>query len=284
MKISSADSINWLHVEASSRCNAWCPACPRNLSGYGLDPVVVEQDLPDTRFAEVLSQLPDNITIQFCGNYGDPIAAKNFMALLDLAIPKAKKIQIHTNGSLRSTKWWIELAGKLANIDHDVWFGIDGLAGVHEIYRQGTDYNKILENAQAFISAGGYATWQFIPYAHNEHQIKDCIRESQRAGFRKFKLVKLYRNTVVAKNYQTGEEFPLLPPKEFQHIIRMPKTRTQVDPNNCMHLSYPSVYLSANGKLSLCCYLARSKQFDTFEDMLSTVDLTDKVCLTNCGN
>jgi sulfatase maturation enzyme AslB (radical SAM superfamily) len=284
MKISSTDSINWLHVEASSRCNAWCPACPRNLSGYGLDPIVIEQDLSDTRFADVLSQLPDNITIQFCGNYGDPIAAKNFMALLDLAIPKAKKIQIHTNGSLRSTKWWIELANKLANVDHDIWFGIDGLAGVHEIYRQGTDYNKIIENAQAFIGAGGYATWQFIPYAHNEHQIKDCIRESQRAGFKKFKLVKLYRNTVVARNYQTGEEFPLLPPKEFQHIIRMPRTRTQVDPSNCMHLSYPSVYLSANGKLSLCCYLARSKQFDTFEDLLPTVDLTDKVCLTNCGN
>lgn len=284
MKIFSPKDINWLHVESSSRCNAWCPACPRNLNGYGLNPALVEQDLSEGRFIEILDQLQDNITIQFCGKYGDPVAAKNFVQLIDIAIPKAKKIQIHTNGSLRSTKWWKTLAKQLQGVEHDIWFGIDGLADVHEIYRQGTDYNKIINNARAFIDAGGYATWQFIPYAHNEHQIKDCIRESQHVGFKKFKLVKLYRNIVLARNYQTGVEYPLLPPKEIQHIIKMPKMYTQVQEDNCMHLSYPSVYLSAKGKLSLCCYLPDVKQFDTFGDMLGTVDLTNNICLSSCGN
>jgi DNA-3-methyladenine glycosylase I len=30
-------------------------------------------------------------------------------------------------------------------------FGIDGLADTHSIYRVGTDYHKIIENAKAFI-------------------------------------------------------------------------------------------------------------------------------------
>ena len=51
------------------------------------------------------------------------------------------------------------------------------------------NYQKIIDNASAFIQAGGFATWQFVPYAHNEHQVKNCIKVSQELGFKKFKLI-----------------------------------------------------------------------------------------------
>jgi sulfatase maturation enzyme AslB (radical SAM superfamily) len=284
------EDIKWLHVESSSKCNAWCPACPRNKHGYGISEGLVEQDLDAEIFKEHLSKLNKLTAIQFCGNFGDPIAGHNFLELVSIAKRHTNKIQIHTNGSLRSETWWLELANLLSDIEHDVWFGIDGLSGVHEIYRQGTDYNKIIKNATAFVNNGGYATWQFIPYDHNEHQLKDCIRESQRLGFKKFKLAKLYRIQQPARNYKTGEEYQLLPPKEFQHLLQImqqPNSSIQVKIENCMHNSIPSIYLDASGKLSYCCFLANTKnpeKFDSIQELLyNTVDLTRHDCLLTCG-
>lgn len=284
--MNSAD-IKWAHIELSSKCNAWCPACERNKQGFELVDGLVEEDLSTARLEEILKCLPNLHAVQLCGNYGDPVVAHNIIEAVDVIKQYAKKIQIHTNGSLRNTGWWADFAGVLKDIDHDVWFGIDGLEGVHEIYRQGTDYNKIIENATAFINAGGYATWQFIPYAHNEHQLKDCLRLSQKLKFKKFKLAKLYRNKRIAKHYKTGEEFELLPPKEYQSIIRMPKYNKIVNPSDCMHLEQPSIYVTASGKINYCCYRGSmgKPQFDTVDELLyNNLDLTEPICLINCGS
>lgn len=279
--------IKWAHVELSSKCNAWCPACERNKNGFGLADGLVEQDLAVERLEEILASLPNLYAVQLCGNYGDPLISANIDQSIAVIKKYAKKIQIHTNGSLRNVAWWVELAGKLKDVDHDVWFGIDGLAGVHEIYRQGTDFDKIIENATAFIQAGGYATWQFVPYQHNEHQLKDCLRLSQKLKFKKFKLAKLYRNKRNAKHYRTGAEFELLPPKEFQSIIRMPKYNQTVNESDCMHLTQPSIYISASGKIASCCYHGAigNQQFDSVEELLyNKLNLTVPICLTNCGS
>lgn len=281
-----AEDVKWVHLELSSKCNAWCPACVRNKNGFGLADNLVEQDLDLTILEGTLKNLPNLHAIQFCGNLGDPIAAKNINEAINISMRYVEKIQIHTNGGLRSTSWWHDLADQLKNINHDVWFGIDGLAGVHEIYRQGTTYSKVIKNAQAFINNSGCATWQFIPYSHNEHQIKDCLKESRKLGFKKFKLVKSLRNQPLARDYKSGQEYELSPPKEFvQSIVRMPKTNTHVELDNCMHLTMPSIYLAANGKFSYCCYKADSEKFDKLEDLFYTsVDLNNNVCLRNCGS
>lgn len=279
------EGIKWAHVEASSRCNAWCPACPRNNNGFGLVPGVVEQDLSPDRFEEIVSNLPSLYGVQFCGNLGDPLASAQIDQLIDISKKYAKKIQIHTNGSLRNIDWWSDLAQTLGNIDHDVWFGIDGLAGVHEIYRQGTDFEKIIKNAQAFISAGGHATWQFIPYKHNEHQVLQCLKLSQQMKFKKFHLAKLYRDKKLARHYRTGQEFDLLPTDSMRSLINIDCAKIAVENKNCMHLSMPSVYVSAAGDISRCCYLAKREKFWSVEQLLKNVktDLTDEICIRSCG-
>lgn len=280
--------IKWLHVEASSKCNAWCPACPRNKNGFGVVDHLIEEDLSTARFLEVVKQLPNLHGVQFCGNYGDPVIAADILNLISIAKQYANKVQIHTNGSLRTVTWWQELALLLADIDHDVWFGLDGLAGTHEIYRQGTDYNKVIDNATSFINAGGFATWQFIPYAHNEHQLRDCLKTSQRLGFKKFKLVKSLRKITKARHYRTGELFELGVPEELEQIIEMPVSRTKVDPRDCMHLAQPGIYLAANGKLTYCCYhhknISQENQFDSLQELLyNSVNLTHRQCIISCG-
>ncbi len=279
-------TIQLLHVEASSRCNAWCPACSRNKNGYELTDDLIEQDLDINRFQQVLSELGHLNIIQFCGNYGDPIIAKNILDLIELAKKHCNKIQIHTNGSLRNKEWWTKLAQQLSSHDHDIWFGLDGLGATHEIYRQGTSYNKIIENAHAFIQAGGQATWQFIPFEHNESQVIDCLRLSQQMGFRSFKLVKLFRNKKTVYHYRTKKPFELRPPKELSHLIRISGLNDYVNESDCMHLNpEPSIYLNAQGSISRCCYLDNIIKFDTVQEMFSNkLDLTHQQCLISCGS
>lgn len=278
-------NIKWLHVELSSKCNAWCPACPRNKNGYGLADGLVEQDLSIERLQQVIDQLPGLTAVQLCGNLGDPMAAHNIVEVIDLIKAQGFKIQIHTNGGLRNQQWWKNLGQQLAGTDHEIWFGIDGLQGIHEIYRQGTTYDKVIGNAKSFIENGGRAIWQFIPYAHNEHQIRDCMRESQRLNFAGFKLVKLYRNKQLAKHYQTGAEFDLLPPTLVESLVQMPNDRKTVNPQDCMHLNIPSIYLNASGQLSKCCYFGSTKTFDTVEELLyNKLNLEHVICLKNCGS
>ena len=285
------DQVRWLHVEASTRCNAWCPSCPRNQNGYGLRTGLVEQDLDPVIFQSVLDNFDMLEGIQFCGNYGDPVIASSFLDLLKLSIPKTQKIQIHTNGSLRNTLWWKELADMLKDTKHDVWFGIDGLKGVHEIYRQATDFDRVIENAQAFIGAGGTATWQFIPFRHNEHQIKDCMRLSQKLGFKTFKAIKSFRaERAEGRHWRTGETFILEPANLYQVKWHQSKPN-QVDPKDCMHLEQPSIYISASGRISACCYIADENNFQSIDSMFETLDIAQilstnpfQSCLSYCGS
>lgn len=280
-----AEDIRWLHVELSSKCNAWCPACPRNKQGFGLIDNLVEQDLSTQRFEEIFHQLPNLDAVQLCGNYGDPIIASNILEVIELIQQKNVKIQIHTNGGLRNVSWWQELGSKLKNYPHDVWFGIDGLEGIHEIYRQGTSFKKVIENATAFIDAGGYASWQFIPYKHNEHQIKDSIRLSRKLKFSKFRLATLHRKQTIARHFKTGEYFELKPPTTLKPLIQIVKG-IKVEPSNCMHVSQPSIYLSANGTLYPCCYfgLEAGPGYSVLHDLLNNdVDLNNQVCVKQCS-
>ena len=53
------------------------------------------------------------------------------------------------------------------------------------LYRRNTSYKKVIDNAKAFIQAGGEAHWQFIVFRHNEHQLKEAKKLSEEMGFKK---------------------------------------------------------------------------------------------------
>lgn len=277
--------MTWLQVENTTKCNLWCPACRRNNNGFGLVDGLVVEDLSSDRFRDVLQQLPSLEVIQFCGTYGEFAAAGNVDQHLDLALEYSKKIQIHTHGSLRNTAWWENLAKKLHNTEHDVWFGIDGLDGVHEIHRQGSVYSKVIENATAFIQAGGHATWQFIPFAHNEHQIKDCLKLSQSMGFKKFKLVTSVREKLQARHYRTGDVIEFRPWSRStstnpHHLIQ---NRSNLSKTDCRYLEKKTVYLNANGEFSPCCFLNLDRT--GLPDIEYEIETTPHhLCLLNCGN
>ncbi len=286
------DTIKWLHAESSTRCNAWCSSCARNNSGFGLTDFVIE-DLKTERLREVIEMLPNLHTVQFCGNLGDPCASKIINDQLAIIKDKDLNLQLHTNGSLRTAQWWAELAKRFGD-KIEVWFAIDGLEDTHAIYRQATNWKKIIDNATAFIQAGGRAIWQFIPFAHNQHQIKDCMKMSTRLGFHRFEFVKNARYKEQHFHYQTGKSLDIKPwgqhESQWQRrgrildkVQKKIKKKTVLE-KDCMHLAMPSIFLNASGVISPCCYFGQKTLSQNNIKEQIQQKRYQKICLYSCGS
>lgn len=188
----TVSDLRQLHLEVSTRCNAECPMCARNIFGAAA-PGLTETSMTLDQFRaclpeHVLAQLE---IVDICGAYGDPAIAPE---LLDIchhihATNPATFIRIYSNGGLRIPTWWARLA-EIPGIT--TIFAIDGLA-TNGVYRRKVDIDKVLANAAAFIDAGGRAHWDYIAFAHNEHEIDTARARATELGFAEFSVKKTAR-------------------------------------------------------------------------------------------
>ena len=180
--------IRHLHIEPTTRCNAACPMCGRNALG------VTRSSLPLLELSrdDILRLLPTELitqldAIDFCGAYGDPAVARELAEIVAgiRELNPQIRIEIFSNGSVRTPSWWAELAAILGE-NGQVVFAIDGLEDSNHIYRQGTEFNRIVDNARAFISHGGRAQWDYIVFRHNESEVDMARALSEKLGFETF--------------------------------------------------------------------------------------------------
>ena len=193
MKTWKLDKINALNLELSNACNAACPQCgryiegaPRNIHTSSIS-VTDFQHWFDCQFMQRIND------VMICGNQGDPILCKDIIPIIKYIIgcsPRAK-ISVATNGGVRDTLFWTQLGETFAQqgTDSTVIFGIDGLQDTNHLYRRRVDWDRLMSNVSAFISAGGRAKWQFILFKHNEHQVETAKQLASQLGFVDFMVI-----------------------------------------------------------------------------------------------
>jgi hypothetical protein len=165
MKVNQLES---LELELTSRCNAACPLCPRTnpnfIAELDHNREITVENLKNWLPKELLNNLK---LLKLKGTFSDPLISRHIVKIIEWvnANTSIEKININTNGSLRNKNFWQWLAINLPK-KSKVTFGIDGLEDTHSLYRVNTDFNKIINNATAFIEAGGSAVWQFIEFEH----------------------------------------------------------------------------------------------------------------------
>jgi MoaA/NifB/PqqE/SkfB family radical SAM enzyme len=266
------EAIREVHVELTSRCNASCPQCPRNLSGGEVNPglPLAELTLEDVQRLfpqELLGRLRK---IYACGNYGDPMVARDTLAVFEhlRRANGAMELGMFTNGSGRTPSFW----QGLAKVVSYVRFSIDGLEDTNHLYRRGTQWARIMESVQAFIGAGGRAEWDFIVFKHNEHQLEEARALAEKLGFQRFFLKKtsrfsgtvqgkkqvrdrdgaatyvieepdnpLFKNPAVVRLAQVGESGQLA---DYQ-------AETEI---TCKAARHSRLYVSAEGLVFPCCW------------------------------
>lgn len=283
------EHVQRAHVELTTRCNARCPMCPRNYRGsdYNSGYPITELSLADFKkiFApEFLTQLrqpppPDDgfrhrqverFGIYFNGNLGDFAAARDSVEIVEYLVDNNIDVTVCTNGGLRTPAWWRRLA--LTGVE--IGFALDGLADTHHLYRQDTVWARVIENAQAFISAGGKAAWRFIPFDHNRHQEQACRDLAQQMGFSRFE--NIYdgrdRGPVFDRDGEFSHYIGDRRPGESQepqdirpllesHITWFKPDTVRCDkdvPNveiSCIHKSRKEIYIAADGSVYPCCFL-----------------------------
>jgi hypothetical protein len=170
--------------------------CARNLNGGAVNPYLHNRELT---IDDIHRIFPESFVqqlqrIYMCGNYGDPAVARDTLEAFQYFrnINPQINLSMHTNGSMKRPEWWADLAKTIGRRGY-VIFGLDGLEDTNHLYRQGTVWTKIIENVSAFIAAGGRARWDFIVFAHNEHQVEAAEQLSRDMGFEKFQYKKSAR-------------------------------------------------------------------------------------------
>lgn len=183
------EEIKHLHIELSSNCNSACPTCPRNIDGGITHPYLNPGSITLTDFKTICQKnfLKQILSINFCGNYGDPFMCRDVLEILDY-IYECNNIEVvfHTNGGIRNETFWKRL-GKISSMQSlRVIFSIDGLEDTNHLYRIGVDWNRLMKNCKTFISNGGDAWWDMLVFKHNEHQIKSAKQLAKKLGFNRF--------------------------------------------------------------------------------------------------
>ena len=185
------------HMEITDKCNARCVQCERNevLEDGTLqeNPKLLQDEMTIDQYKAIFKNYQKQTKyIAFCGNYGDPMFAKDTLEIAEYSITNVLGnyheggLKYFTNGSYKSKEWWGELAKLLKPIDHIVVFAIDGLADTNHLYRVNTRFDRIIENATTFIENGGNAEWSFIRFGHNQHQEDDIRKLAKDLGFIRF--------------------------------------------------------------------------------------------------
>jgi MoaA/NifB/PqqE/SkfB family radical SAM enzyme len=262
------NELKAVHIELTNNCQASCPMCARNDHGGLPNPNINVNEITLTDFknifpAEVITQLDH---IYFCGNYGDPILSNYLIEIVEYctATNPNLHVAVHTNGSARSLKWWRSLY-RVLPLKHCVHFALDGLEDTHHLYRIGTDFNKIVENAREFIACGGTAEWVFLSFKHNEHQIEQARTLATRLGFKSFshkatgRFLEKPRFDVFDKD--SNVTHIIEPPSEHKitfvkkEVIENYKVYVDQAEIHCGVQKTKEVYVDSYGHLWPCCFI-----------------------------
>jgi MoaA/NifB/PqqE/SkfB family radical SAM enzyme len=236
-------NIRVLHLEPTTVCNASCPQCAR------MDPAFYnhEQHVSELRISQLQQIVPEQLIRQLdkmfmCGNFGDPAAAKDTLQIYQYFRALNPKITLgmNTNGGLRTKFWWQELASIMKGELDYVVFSIDGLEDTNHIYRVDVNWDNVISNAEAFVSAGGHAHWDMLVYEHNQHQVDSCRELARKLGFVQFR-------TKVTNRFKDR-------PIEFLQPPAGHREKKSQGPVACHALQENSIYVSANGMILPCCF------------------------------
>jgi MoaA/NifB/PqqE/SkfB family radical SAM enzyme len=280
--------IRTIHFEPTNKCQARCPQCGRinqnNVESkdfFKINPLITDRNgksgcLDEISLIDFIKWFPPRFIHQLnyfymCGTSGEPSLATDCLKIFAYLrhINPRIKLTIHTNGGCKSKEWW----EKLAKLRVESVFGIDGLEDTHALYRVNTDWKKIIDNASAFIEAGGEATWQMLVFKHNQHQIIECAKMAKDMGFKSFN----YFHTIRFSENDDISKQPVYNPKgEVTHYLepssitlknyqKMRSSFNNIQSKNevidCLVKREKSLYVAANGNVLPCCHMVSCFEF-----------------------
>jgi MoaA/NifB/PqqE/SkfB family radical SAM enzyme len=242
----TVDSINRIIMEITSYCNLHCPQCPRfdengflntNEEHANIDSLIRNLDLENFKNLKY---------VRLEGDRGDCLMHPDLDKFINFLTNKNIFVEIVTNGTIRNQSWYKNIA---LNSHVNIIFSIDGLADTNHIYRINSKFDKILKNVKAYIESGGSATWKFIVFKHNQHQIEEAKKLSIELGFDNF--ITFFTN----RNWNGNDSWPVKIKNNFLYNI---EPCDSVLENNRSHTNQVKFYKDRNA--NIMCKWSEMKQ------------------------
>jgi hypothetical protein len=185
---------------------------------------------------------------------------------------------MNTNAGAKDETWWRELAQVFGRMGA-VIFSVDGLSDTNHLYRQNVVWDNVERNMRAFIDAGGRARWDYIIFAHNEHQVDEAEALANAWGCEKFikkKTGRFYstaqltgKETHQAKNRKGDDTQNLAKPKKKENINLALLKEKQITKEygsmkdyydtcsiKCKVAEEGNIFITAEGLMMPCCWTA----------------------------
>ena len=254
-------NVEAIDIESTTFCNLHCPECLREIDKEWVGSILNSTHVTRENCEKWFN--PDDLInfneLRFCGAIDEAAANPHMFDILayfnETFVSRNKDffIDIRTNGSIKTTAWWEKLAHTLPR-NHRVVFGIDGADEVSEKYRIGSNFKKVINNATAFIKAGGLAAWQFIEFEHNEHQIEEARQKSIDLGFRAFSVMSSSRSDR-SGDVKHVDVSSIKPPKSDSVIMKAgKKERIEITCENQTVMG-KRILINSLGLVTPCCFL-----------------------------
>ena len=219
-------NITQVHWEPTDKCNSSCAMCPRySDDGFEISTLAnTEWTLESFKKSWPTEFITGLWKILACGNYGDPCACREFVDIYEYVreLNPGIGLACNTNGSLRNPAWWARLGAVMRqdqNSGNYCTFSLDGLEDTNHLYRRNTNWKKIMENATAFINAGGVAHWDYIVFEHNQHQVEEARELAKAMGFKNFNVK---RTTRWANYINNKGQYPVYHKGKFLYDLKQP--------------------------------------------------------------
>ena len=276
------NDIHKVELEITSNCNAACPGCARtDADSKGMLRVT------DFSLADLQRMFPPEHCakeFKFCGVLGDPAIHPEFVPMMEYLLENKAKIGISTNGAVGTADMWKRIGELTYQYENKVttWFCIDGHKETNHIYRVNTKWNVLERNLNAFHAAAKEqvhkATWVFIVFDHNEHELEIAKDHAHRLGM-KFATRTGMRNsyhTWIAqlgkKNDKVKKEITTTGTKEHSKKEQVEKLdnfiakedKTQEETSQilqtikCKLIHEGEIFISAEQTMWPCCFLSDS--------------------------
>lgn len=284
-----------IELEITSDCNAACPGCARTLKKELLQiNAFTLQDLqrifPPADY--------NGVEFKFCGVLGDPAKHNECVEMVDYLSAMGGYCELSTNGAYQTANWW-ERLGKIAYKRPGlvfIHFCVDGHEETNHIYRVNTKWKVLDRNMQAFSNYApiGSASWIYIIFDHNEHELDKARVHAESLGFsfatrtgmrnsyhnwvstiakkdKELKKVVVEKKTITtsgAKEHSKKKEVKEL--DKFIQEYKARKKQTQVEQKNevfeekkkdilksiiCKYIHEQEVFIASNLTLWPCCFL-----------------------------
>ena len=184
--------------------------------------------------------------------------------------------EMETNGGARKLDFWKNMGDiSKRNKNAMMYFSIDGLADTNEIYRKKVNWDKLMANIEAYIGAGGMASWKWLIFKHNEHQVEEARELAKKMGFIQFEPMWATRYDDTAYNKKQKPKTSTMsgvPTEQFNQITtgeiqlgsavkeqvekRLEKVKydTSVPKISCKYIKQQRMYLNAKGRIWPCCW------------------------------